>query len=111
MRINKWEVWYASVQYTENKDITKNRPVVIAHTVSDIVSVYYVTTKLRQPAESYPNDYTIVKWSEAGFGKPSYIRLTETLLLSKSDLIEKLGTLSENDILRIMFKTQCRITS
>ncbi len=94
--MNRYEIWYANVRFEDSPDI-KERPVLIINDLAYLVIAYKMTGTYREGDREVPVKY----WQEAGLSKPTYIRISKTLRLEKTDLIKKIGDLDERDRLRL----------
>ena len=102
--IDKYEIWQAQVKF-EDIDEMKNRPVLILVQIGDQITAYKATGTDRGDSEV---EYKLRNWREAGLTKPTSIRITKMLKLSESDLLYKIGKLSEEDIMRLELRLAMR---
>ena len=96
-KIERWEIWNAYVEYEEDSNIRKERPVLIYNPISDdnIIAFKLTTHEIRNDREC-----EIRKWQEAGLKKETVIRIDKVLRLTKNNLISKIGKLQIVDIFR-----------
>lgn len=96
MIYNKYDIYLAKVVFEDNKEKAKIRPVLILENNKIYVICYKITSQINKY-----NEYKILNWEEAGLLKPSMIRTNKKLQINKTDIIKKLGHLSNIDIKRL----------
>lgn len=95
---NSWEVWWAIVKF-ENSEESKIRPVVVLENQEAFIISLKVTS--HKPRDTYPGEYDLMRWSDAGLTKPSTVRLSQPLQLIITDFKSKIGDLDAVDIYAI----------
>ncbi|MCL2050879.1 MAG: type II toxin-antitoxin system PemK/MazF family toxin [Lachnospiraceae bacterium] len=96
MKHKIWEVWFAKVKF-EDSDLVKNRPVLIIGQSKAIIISLKMTTHSQRDRYDYP----LRHWNKAGLKKETIVRTTKICHLIESDLVWKIGRLSEHDIIQI----------
>lgn len=95
----RWEVWLAKVKFEDDPTTVKQWPVlVISNTQCYILSLKMTS---HPPRETFPGEYALLRWQEAGFQKESTVRASKRLRLIDSDFVHKIGRLHPIDILAI----------
>lgn len=110
--IQPQEVWYVKFPFEENPNIKKRRPVVVLGKTDDKVTVAgleedaYLSVKVTSHIEREEDEYDtiIVKWKEANLKKESVARVSKTMVLPKSQFIDKVGVADEEDFENILVK-------
>lgn len=93
--MQRYEIWWAKVKFEDEPDI-KQRPVMIWNDVAFVIAYKMTSTDRGDNREEFKVEY----WQEAGLSKPTTIRITKLLKLTKDDLITKIGELDYRDRLR-----------
>lgn len=96
---NKWEIWLAQVKFEDNPSVVKQRPVLIL----SADRYFFLSAKMTShpPRASFPGEYAIVRWSDAGLDGESTVRLSQQFDLVSTDLTHKIGKLHPFDIAAI----------
>ncbi|NRU52568.1 type II toxin-antitoxin system PemK/MazF family toxin [Clostridium beijerinckii] len=110
--IQPQEVWYVNFPFEENPNIKKRRPVVVLGKTEDKVTVAglevdaYLSVKITSHTERKEDEYDtiIVKWKEANLKKESVARVSKTIILPKSQFIDKVGIADDEDFENILTK-------
>lgn len=91
----KWDIYWAKVEYEENSNIFKVRPVLII----DKFTAYILALKItkQSPRYNFEGEYEIQKWKEANLPQPSTIRISKKIKLDPNDLKEWIGQLRPID--------------
>lgn len=97
--MERYEIWQAKVRFEESDDV-KERPVLIWNSQVFLVAYKMTGTDRGDDREEYRIQY----WKEAGLLKPTSIRLTKVLRLTKDDLLYKIGELDKRERLRFEFR-------
>ena len=94
--VNPWEVWLAKWEHPDGKGY-KYRPVIILEPRDDGAVVMKITSS---STVSYPSDYKVEDWEEAGLKKPSIARVSQIRFLSFDDFghDEPFGRMTERDV-------------
>jgi hypothetical protein len=96
MKCRKWEVWFAKVKY-EDSDVVKKRPVlIIGERVGIILSLKMTSHTARDHT-----DYPLNHWARAGLERETVVRTAKACYLKDSDLVWRMGRISEHDMLQI----------
>lgn len=93
-----WTVWWARVSFEDDPTESKVRPVVIIDGRAFVCTALKVTSQKR-------NDrfhVELIQWRKAGLGKPSWVEIGKTVKLSEDSFGDMIGTLDNEDILRIV---------
>lgn len=101
-RPQKWEVWFADVQFDDGTK-SKKRPVVVIDDKIAYLLCYKVTGQEPKP---YRKEYELQNWQEAGLDTNSTVILDNHIKLSIDKFIHKIGKLSVKDFVAIKVKTQ-----
>ena len=96
MKYEKWEVWLANVRF-EDISGTKKRPVLILDKKHGIAVSLKMTT--HQPRNA--SEYALRDWAKVGLRRVTTVRTGKVLHLQNTDFIQKIGRLSDYDILQI----------
>jgi mRNA-degrading endonuclease toxin of MazEF toxin-antitoxin module len=110
--IQPQEVWYVKFPFEENPNIKKRRPVVVLGKTNDKVTVAgleedaYLSVKVTSHTEREEDEYdtVIVKWKEANLKKESVARVSKTIILPKSQFIDRVGIADDEDFENILVK-------
>ena len=104
---NKWEIWWAIVQYEDTNE-KKKRPVLILenNSVASVIGVAKVTT--HSPRNMY--DYQISDLESCGLKKDSVIRFDKKIPIKETQLIYKVGKLNKKDIFQIKARFKGKTT-
>lgn len=95
MAKKQWELWYANFPF-EDKNISKDRPVIILSVQPLCVLSIKVTSHEVRKADKY--DVPITHWQEAGLKHESVARISKTVSLDNSKFRRKIGELHKDDI-------------
>ena len=95
MAKKQWELWYANFPF-EDKNISKDRPVIILSVQPLCVLSIKVTSHEVRKADKY--DVPIIHWQEAGLKHESVARISKTVSLDNSKFRRKIGELHKDDI-------------
>ena len=87
MAKKQWELWYANFPF-EDKNISKDRPVIILSVQPLCVLSIKVTSHEVREADKY--DVPITHWQEAGLKHESVARISKTVSLDNSKFRRKL---------------------
>lgn len=98
---NKWDIYLATVEFEDEPNVSKIRPVLITGNGKAYLLAYYVTSQ--SPVPGY-DCFVIKQWKQAGLDRPSTVRLDRHLKLKLSDIGKRLGRLSGQDVLMINFE-------
>ncbi|WP_298672482.1 type II toxin-antitoxin system PemK/MazF family toxin [uncultured Megasphaera sp.] len=96
--MTKWEIWWAYVKFEDSNEV-KRRPVLILD--NQIACILSLKITSHEPRKNFNGEYQILQWEKAGLTKPSVVRLSKPLCLQKRDFGDKIGKLSDADILSI----------
>ena len=96
MKYKKWEVWFAEVKYEDSDEIKKRPILVIGENKGLIISLKMTSKKARDKL-----DYPLKHWAKVGLDKETVVRTSKICQLIDSDLIWKIGRLSEYDLIQI----------
>lgn len=110
--IQPQEVWYVKFPFEENPNIKKRRPVIVLGKTEDKVTVAgleedaYLSVKVTSHIERKEDEYDtiIVKWKEANLKKESVARVLKTIVLPKSQFIDRVGIADDKDFENILVK-------
>ncbi|MGN7403684.1 type II toxin-antitoxin system PemK/MazF family toxin [Cytobacillus praedii] len=100
---NQGDVWLAIINFSENRNDWKRRPVVIVgnEKACDLdMIINPITTQ--QPRNEF--DVVLQDWQEAGLARPSVVRTSKPDTFHKQELERKLGSLSEKDLANVLEK-------
>ncbi len=100
MRYKRWDVYYAYVKFDDSSE-GKQRPIIVYNDTAAFVISIKVTSQSPRPG-----DYAIQDWKEAGLIKPSVARLDKMVSVSKLDIQQRIGRLTERDIQLLAFTAQ-----
>lgn len=92
--MKKYDIILVNFVFEDDKKKFKIRPAV----VMDNKEIYLIVAKITSHSSRTKNDYLIEDWKSAGLKTPSIIRLDKTMEIKSTDILKKIGTLSENDI-------------
>ena len=92
MAKKQWELWYANFPF-EDKNISKDRPVIILSVQPLCVLSIKVTSHEVREADKY--DVPITHWQEAGLKHESVARISKTVSLDNSKFRRKIGETAE----------------
>ena len=95
IQINTWDVCLAEVGFDEIFEI-KVRPVLVVDEAMFVLDCLMMTS---QPPRF--GDYELQYWKEAGLSKPTVVRISKRLNLSKEAILRKFGSLQPADIVEI----------
>lgn len=98
MKLQQYDIYLADVNF-EDVEGHKIRPVIQINQDLYLPLVAKITS--HSPRRNCGFEYAIRDWEEAGLSKPSTIRFSKTFRIKKSDLIKKIGHLSNFDIMQI----------
>lgn len=90
--MSRWDVCIAEVPF-EDLPETKIRPVLILDDTAVIIECLKMTG---QPPRA--GEYVLKNWKEAGLHKPTVVRISKRLALSRERIRKQIGTLSVVDI-------------
>lgn len=96
---NKWEVWLAEVKFEDDLTQVKRRPVLVVAPDEQYILSLKITSHM--PRVNFLDEYSIVRWADAGLKKASTIRCSKRLNLIESDFVHKIGRLHPVDIMNI----------
>ena len=99
MKIERWDIWLAAVQFEEIAE-EKIRPVLILEHGESFVLSYKMTP--HKPREAFPNEYAIRDWKGAGLHKPTTIRGGRKIRIAQAGLKRKIGVLQAEDITNLL---------
>lgn len=110
--IRPQEVWYVKFPFEENPNIKKRRPVIVLGKTEDKVTVAgleedaYLSVKVTSHIERKEDEYDtiIVKWKEPNLKKESVARVSKTIVLPKSQFIDRVGIADDKDFENILVK-------
>ena len=97
----KWDIYWANVAYQDDPTTIKTRPVVVNDSGDAYVVAFYVTSQSPKPGYCC---YVIKHWQNAGLPMQSNIRLDKSIRLLPSDIKDRIGCLSEQDILFVQLE-------
>lgn len=96
--MKEFDIYIATIRFTDNKNLSKNRPVVIFATKEDVTTLEI----LRITSQKHDNvpQYKIKDLYSSGLKKESYVDLSSLYIIDKKDIVqkEKIGELSKEDI-------------
>ena len=97
--ISEGDIIEAFVYYEDNPLIGKIRPVLVISPEEIFVLSLKMTS--HPPRYSYPGEYSVIKWKEAGLSKPTTVRASKILKIRYEDIIRIRGRLDESDMFQI----------
>jgi len=98
MHFNRWDLWYTWVKFEDIKE-EKRRPVLILQEHELFVLSLQVTSR----DTKYLSDYQLRDWQSAGLSIESIVDTSRRLQLIHNDFDNRIGALSEYDILNLQF--------
>lgn len=93
-----YTLYIAKVKFEENNKY-KKRPVLVLRYSGDTAICRKVTSQPKRP--NYPGEVELLDWKKEGLHKLSVVRMSKHLNLDKSDLLHKIGDLTDNDQERV----------
>lgn len=93
-----YTLYMAKVKFEEN-DNYKKRPVLLLRYSGNNAICRKVTSQPKRP--NYPGEVELLDWKKEGLHKLSVVRMSKHLTLDKSDLIHKIGDLTDTDQERV----------
>lgn len=89
-----YAIYLAKVRFEDSAEY-KKRPVLLLYYKNGKAVCRKVTS---QPViTNYPGEVELLDWNKEGLRKPSVVRMSKHFLLDKSDLIHKIGNLTQED--------------
>lgn len=68
----RWEVWLAKVKFEDDPTTVKQRPVLVISNTQCYILPLKMTS--HPPRETFPGEYALLRWQEAGLQKESTVR-------------------------------------
>lgn len=98
MKPNLYEIWFADIEYTDNKGIYDNRPVFVLRKEGS----KYVVLKGTTSSETKEPFYQIEDLSECGLHRDTKIILSRKYIIPEKYFTKYVGQVSDNDLVNIV---------
>ncbi|PKM50702.1 MAG: PemK family transcriptional regulator [Firmicutes bacterium HGW-Firmicutes-7] len=99
-KMNVGEVWFVEFPYEDDLTQFKPRPCIVL----DIEKLEVLSIKVTSQDARDDYDVPIFKWRESHLDKPSFARVSKTILLKKESFLKKLGDIHRDDFNNIVRK-------
>ena len=93
--MKKFDVLSAKI-YFEGSKKYKYRPILFIYSKGNVIFARKMTSK--PPRNSYPGEYQLKDWKQAGLDKPTVVRMSKYVVVNKNEIKSVVGHLSDEDI-------------
>ena len=94
--MNKWDIWWVDTPYDDNPRKSKIRPLLVLKEVGNKVITFKMTST--SPRDKFKGEYAIIDWKAAGLTRPTTVRCSIKIKISKNNFLDPIGKLTDKDI-------------